>query len=296
MKRGLYISIILLLATTGFAQRTNWQKALSCYQQDSLVCAAEYIDASIEDSSESKDAYAWHIRGFVYKSIFDNSKNPDKRSSARAIAIESFDKSLELDTIGDLSRNNKQGIKTLGVSFYNDGVRKLNRFNVQGALQDLDKHNITMRLVEPGYYNKEREFAIKKTSGIIYMDRYNDNKEENEIYFKKATEMFNEVLEIDSNDFLANLNSGVLYHNLAVDLLVKTKPELSILEVMELQEKHVNNMQRSLAYMTKAYTLKPNHPGVIRALAGAYYALHETEKYEFYNQKLLKLEGSHGNE
>ena len=50
------------------------------------------------------------------------------------------------------------------------------------------------------------------------MDRYNDNKEENEIYFKKATEMFNEVLEIDSNDFLANLNSGVLYHNLAVDL------------------------------------------------------------------------------
>jgi len=267
-----------------------------CYQEDSLDCAAMSIDLAILDSNESEISYTWHIRGFIYMAIFKKTSVKQERSSSRSKAIEAFAKSLDLDEVGEFKDNNTKAIEALGVSFYNDGIRHLNRFNAEAAIGSLEKHNITMRLVDPGYFNKERETAIKRKSAIIYMDRYNDNREENIQYFDMSIEIWNEVLEIDSNDFIANLNSGVLYHNLAVDLLLETKPELTILEVMQLQESHVNNMQRSLKYMTKAYSIKPNHPGVIRALAGAYYSLHETEKYEFYNQKLLKLEGSHGNE
>jgi len=267
-----------------------------CYQEDSLDCAAKSIDLAILDSNENEAPYTWHIRGFIYKAIFKKTRTDSERSAARSQAIEAFAKSLEMDSIGEFKDNNTKAIESLGVSFYNDGIRHLSRFNVEAANQSLEKHNITMRLVDPSYFNEEREKAIKLKSAIIYMARYNDNRDENQQYFGKSTEIFNEVLEMDSNNFIANLNSGVLYHNLAVDLLLETKPELTILEVMQLQERHVNNMQRSLKYMTKAYSIKPNHPGVIRALAGAYYSLHETEKYEFYNQKLLKLEGSHGNE
>ena len=296
MRKGLYISLILMATTTCFAQRTNWQQALMCYQEDSLDCAAKSIDLAILDSNENEAPYTWHIRGFIYKAIFKKTRTDSERSAARSQAIEAFAKSLEMDSIGEFKDNNTKAIESLGVSFYNDGIRHLSRFNVEAANQSLEKHNTTMRLVDPSYFNEEREKAIKLKSAIIYMARYNDNRDENQQYFGKSTEIFNEVLEMDSNNFIANLNSGVLYHNLAVDLLLETKPELTILEVMQLQERHVNNMQRSLKYMTKAYSIKPNHPGVIRALAGAYYSLHETEKYEFYNQKLLKLEGSHGNE
>jgi len=267
-----------------------------CYQEDSLDCAAMSIDLAILDSNENKAAYTWHIRGFIYKAIFKKTSAKRERSPARSKAIEAFAKSLDLDEAGEFKDNNMKAIEMLGVSFYNDGIRHLNRFNVEAANQSLEKHNITMRLVDPSYFNEEREKAIKLKSAIIYMARYNDNRDENQQYFDKSVEIFNEVLEMDSNNFIANLNSGVLYHNLAVDLLLETKPELTILEVMQLQERHVNNMQRSLKYMTKAYSINANHPGVIRALAGAYYSLHETDKYEFYNQKLLKLEGSDGNE
>jgi hypothetical protein len=267
-----------------------------CYQEDSLDCAAMSIDLAILDSNENESSYTWHIRGFIYKAIFKKTRTESERSAARSQAIEAFAKSLELDTVGEFKENNTKAIESLGVSFYNDGIRHLNRFNVEAANQSLEKHNITMRRVDPSYFNEEREKAIKLKSAIIYMARYNDNRDENQQYFSLSVEIFNEVLEMDSNNFVANLNSGVLYHNLAVDLLLETKPELTILEVMQLQESHVNNMQRSLKYMKKAYSINPNHPGVIRALAGAYYSLHETEKYEFYNQKLLKLEGSDGNE
>jgi hypothetical protein len=296
MRKGLYILLILMATTTCVAQRTNWQQALMCYQEDSLDCAAMSIDLAILDSNENESSYTWHIRGFIYKAIFKKTRTESERSAARSQAIEAFAKSLELDTVGEFKENNTKAIESLGVSFYNDGIRHLNRFNVEAANQSLEKHNITMRRVDPSYFNEEREKAIKLKSAIIYMARYNDNRDENQQYFSLSVEIFNEVLEMDSNNFVANLNSGVLYHNLAVDLLLETKPELTILEVMQLQESHVNNMQRSLKYMKKAYSINPNHPGVIRALAGAYYSLHETEKYEFYNQKLLKLEGSDGNE
>jgi regulator of RNase E activity RraB len=296
MLRLIYISVLVVIVSTSFGQRKHWQNALACYQEDSLGCAQKEIDLAIQADSEKSLPYTWHLRAFIYRAVYKKLDKEAPNSSARPIAIEAFRRSFELDTVEEFKKNNTKGIEALAISFYNDGIRYLNKYQVEDAINSLEKHNITMRLVKPTYYNKEREIAIKRKAAVIQMDRYNDNKSANENSFGRAIEYFNDVLELDSNDFNANLNSGVLYHNMAVDLLMETKPELTILEVMELQEKHVDNMQRSLVYMTKAYNINPNHPGVIRALAGAYFSLHNEEKFEFYNQKLLKLEGSHPNE
>lgn len=296
MLRLVYIAILVMLVSTSFGQRKYWQNALACYQEDSLECAQREIDLAITDAEEKELPYTWHLRAFIYRAIYKKVDKENPKSTARPIAIEAFQKSIELDKVEEFKKNNSKGIEALAISFYNDGIRYLNKYEVEEAINSLEKHNITMRMVKPDYFNKEREIAIKRKSAVIHMDRYNDDKNGSSGSFDRAIEYFNDVLELDSNDFNANLNSGVLYHNKAVDLLMETKPELTILEVMELQEKHVDNMQRSLVYMTKAYTINPNHPGVIRALAGAYFSLHDEEKFEFYNQKLLKLEGSHGDE
>jgi len=293
MLRVVYISILVLLVSTSFGQRNHWQNALACYQEDSLVCAQTEIDAAVADSAEGLLPYTWHLRAFIYRAVYKQIDKEDPTSSARAKSIESFKKSLELDKVEEFKSNNIKGVQALAISFFNDGIRYLNVFKPDEAISSLEKHNITMRMVKPAYFNKERETTIKRKAGVIHMDRYNDDKEGNRVSFDRAIEFFNDVLDLDSNDFIANLNSGVLYHNLAVDLLMETKPELSLMEVMELQEKHVNNMQKSLVFMTKANSISPNHPGVIRALAGAYFSLHDEKKFEYYNQKLLKLEGSH---
>ena len=293
MLRLFYISVFVITTSSSWAQFTHWQKALACYQEDSLICAQNEIDSAVADKFEQENPYTWHLRAFIYRALYKTVDEKRPNSTARATAIEAFKKSIELDTTDEFKSNNTKGIKALAISFYNDGIRYLNNYQPEEGINALEKHNVTMRLVEPNYFNQEREMAIKRKAAVIHMDRYNDDKKGNGKSFDQAIEYFNEVLEIDSNDFNANLNSGVLYHNMAVDILMETKPELTLLEVMELQEKHVDNMQQSLAYMTKAYNINPNHPGVVRALAGAYFSLHEEEKFEFYNQKLLKLEGSH---
>ncbi len=292
MLRLINISILVLLMGTSFAQQEYWRSALMCYQEDSLECASKEIDLAIVDAQEKELAYTWHLRAFIYRAIYKKTDKEDPKSSARATAIAAFQRSLELDQTGDLKANNVKGIEALGISFYNDAIRYLNNYDVEDAIDSYEKHVITMRLADKSYFNKEREMAIKRKAAVIHMDMYNDDKKKNKESFDRAIEYFNDVLELDSNDFNANLNTGVLYHNLAVDLLMETDPELTLDKVMELQQRHVDNMQQSLRYMKTAHGLNPNHPGVIRALAGAYFSLHDQENFEYYNKRLQELEGS----
>lgn len=282
--------------STATAQRANWKEALECYQEDSLTCAAEKIDLAIQDTNEAKSSYTWHLRAFIYRDIFKKSTSQTDRELARKKSVEAFTTSLSLDKTGELKTNNIKGLEFIATRLYNDGVSHLKKFEVDQGLECLEQHNSTLRLIDVNYFIEDREKSIKRAAAMILTDRYNDDNEGNRDAFEKALECFNDVLELDSNDFNSNLNVGVMYHNKAIKLLTDTRLDLSLMEVMKLQQDHVFYMQKSLTYMTKAYQSNENHPGIIRALAGAYYSLHDDEKHEYYNQKLIKLEGPESTE
>lgn len=298
MKQFLHIAFLLVVASNVAAQRTHWEQAVLCYQEDSLICASEKIDLAIKDSNEVKDPYTWHVRAFIYREIAKRSSDESEKNLAREKSVEAFTKSLALDELDEqkLKANNIKGLEAIATGLYNEGVTWLQRFEVEKGIEFLEKHNKTLRIIDDNYFIVEREVSIKRAAAAILTDRYNDDNEGNSDAFDKAIEYYNDILEVDSNDFKTNLNIGVLYHNKGINLLTGTRLDLTLPEIMQLQKDHVFYMQKSLKYMTKAYQTNENHPGVIRALAGAYYSLHDDEKHEFYNQKLIKLEGTEGND
>lgn len=298
MNQIIYIAFFLIAASTITAQQTNWEQAVLCYQKDSLICASEKIDLAIKDSNEVKDPYTWHVRAFIYREIYKTSSNEQEKNLAREKSVEAFSMSLSLDKEDEqkLKTNNIKGLESIATGLYNEGVNCLQIFEVEKGMEFFEKHNKTLKLIDENYVIQEREISIKKAAAAILTDRYNDDNEGNSDAFNKAIEYYNDILKIDSNDFKTNLNIGVLYHNKGINLLTGTRLDLTLPEIMKLQKNHVFYMQKSLQYMTKAYQTDKNHPGVIRALAGAYYSLHDDEKHEFYNQKLIKLEGTEGAE
>lgn len=290
MQRVIYILIFVLsFSSASFAQLKDWQKAQQCYQDDSLVCAQTHIDAAITNDAEKELAYTWHLRGYIYKAIYK--KNRTVSSKYREVAIEAYKTSLALDSIGEFNANNTSAIRSMAATYYNDCVGQLNNFNVEEADRLLSLHNETMNIVEPGYYSLERELPIYRRAGTVYMDKYQDDKKANIAYFDKAVETFDKVLNLDSTDFKSNLNAGVLYHNRGVEMLMEINGDIDFMEMIEREEQALDYMTRALSYMRKAYQLSPDHPGVIRGLAGIYYILHNEEKFAFFNEKLLKLEG-----
>lgn len=292
MQRAIYILMLVLsFSSLSFGQQKNWQRAQECYQEDSLDCAREAIDLAIADQEEAQMAYTWYLRGYIYKGIFQKKEKTNRQSTNRAIAIEAYAKSIELDSTNEFSGNSKQAIKSLAATYYNHSVESLNNFLVEESLELLKKYNSTMNIIQPGFYSVERELPIYKRIGTIFMDKYQDDKTVNKEYFGKAIETFNYVLKLDSTDFKSNLNAGVLYHNEGVELLMSINGDMDFPEVIDIEERHIGNMERALHYMKTAYNLKPDHPGVIRALAGIYYTLHDEEKFALFNEKLLKLEG-----
>ena len=289
MKQFLHIAFLLVVASNVTAQRTHWEQAVLCYQEDSLICASEKIDLAIKDSNEVKDPYTWHVRAFIYREISKRSSDENEKNLARDKSVEAFTKSLSLDKLDEqkLKTNNIKGLEAIATGLYNEGVTWLQRFEVEKGIEFLEKHNKTLRIIDDNYFIVEREVSIKRAAAAILTDRYNDDNEGNSDAFDKAIEYYNDILAVDSNDFKTNLNIGVLYHNKGINLLTGTRLDLTLPEIMQLQKDHVFYMQKSLQYMTKAYQTNENHPGVIQALAGAYYSLHDDEKHEFYNQKLI---------
>lgn len=272
------------------AQSINRQKALQAYQNDSLAQAVEYIESAIADEIEGVHPYTWHVRGFIYKGVFQKTDDENPDSKARAEAIMSFNKSMELDTIEEFKDNNKSAIRYFASTYYNDGVKSFDIPDVEKALGFLEKHNLTMRMVQPNYYSKDRELQMYKQAGLVYMKIFEKDKIENDAYFQKAIDKYETAITLDSNDFNSLLNCGVLYHNRGVDVLLNASGELSLEDILALDELHINLMEKSKNFMRRAYNINPNHPGVIRALAGIYYSIHNQEQYEFFNKKLLTLE------
>lgn len=293
MLKGLKILLLLLclgMASESFAQVQLWQKAQIRFQEDSLLQAKELIDQSVESSREQNEPFPWYLRGHVYLKLLKTDQAPDVDAYRKAV-VESFKQSIKLDSLQEFKSRSQSGIKSIAIMYYNQCVTELGKMKTDNAEPLLEKYNETMRVLNPTFYSPKNELPIYQRLGVIYMERYEFDTEANQNYFDKALHAFEKVLEIDSNDFSSNLNSGVLYHNKGVALLMKINGDLSFAEVMDIEEQHINNMERAKAFMEKAYSLRKNHAGVIRGLAGIYYTLHNEEKFAYFNEKLLKLEG-----
>src|ERR1051326_1799676 len=149
MKRSIHIVILFVLLMAGgklFAQADSVAKAVLLLQNQNMPAdvrvkqALEIIDRAIKNPQSAKNAYAWYVRGYVYKEWYKTFESSNKKSKTRNDAVTYLKKALELDSTKEYSANIKQTIKYIGSTFYNDAVSSLDETNYSIAIDAYTKY------------------------------------------------------------------------------------------------------------------------------------------------------------
>lgn len=71
LKRIVLWMFLLAIVTTSYSQQSKVNAAYTFLQNSQLDSAKVYIDAAVFHPETSNDGQAWYLRGFVYKSIYN---------------------------------------------------------------------------------------------------------------------------------------------------------------------------------------------------------------------------------
>lgn len=273
------------------AQQEKMSQAINFLQKGNLDSAKIYIDAVVLHPSTANNFEAWHIKGFIYKTIYKDKEKSNKQSPARIISIESLKKSLALDLEKKVYNDNIQGVKYLISTLYNDAGASLDPVDYEVAVINFEKYKQYFPIVDQSSENlKQKEIEFNLAIATVYTQIYRSKKIKDVKFFNLSKAAFNNVLSIDPNNISANYNMGLLYYNQAVDLILDTDSGIDIVALNEIQDNSIILFKQSLPFMEKVYELNPNHKENLLGLSGIYFGLNDKEKSDEFQKLSDKIE------
>jgi tetratricopeptide (TPR) repeat protein len=284
----------MLLQSSVFGQFNKYcnytQVAVEKYGEKNVELARQYIDSALLMCPDlAKDAYSYHVKGFIYYELFKTKEIDDLNSKYREVALTAFVKSNALDDKGEFKKNNLVSIRNIGKYYQKNCVDLLKVRKVDEALAFNVKFKEVMSLAGANDDLTKWDVSLNNSIGDIYWDMYQENMQINEAYFEKAIEQFNKVISIDSLDHHSVYTIGVMYYNRGFQYILDLSDDADLLEVLDAQEKQVEYGLKSLPYLKRAYALKPKNKETINGLSAIYYMLQEKEKHQFYQNLLNQL-------
>lgn len=284
------VALLLLLVGTAFGQRDKLTKALRYYQAGNLDTARMLIDSASMHSETARDASTWYYRGYIYKDLYNQREKADKQSPFRMEAVRSFQKQMELDTAKTLRDNVMKNINYVATTIYNDAATSINITEYPIAISNFNKYKEIIRGIDSTRNFNDLEIQLHSALGSIYMQIYENDREKNKAFFDKSRNSFLFVLELDSNNYTANYNMGILYYNEAVNIIKGLDYDLDLITLELIQEETVDLFKKALPYMLKARDLNPKRKETLIGLSGIYFSLNELEKSEEVENEIKLLE------
>ena len=290
IKRAIILSFLLLLAVTSNAQQSQVNAAYTFLQQGKLDSAKAAIDAAVVHPETQLDGQTWYVRGFVYKTIYNQNEKANKESKTRIEALISFKKSLSIDTTKENVQENIKNIKYLATTLYNDAAASLDTIDYKIAVRNFDIFREYYLLVNPSKENfKQKEIDFASAIATVYTRIYEGDRKGKVDFLNLAKAEYNKALLLDPNNINANYNMGILYYNQAVNLINQSDYDLDIVALNDVQDNSINLFKSSLPFMEKAYSLNPNRRETLLGLSGIYFSLNEKEKSNEFKQKLEQI-------
>lgn len=289
-KRTTIFGLLLFLAVSLNAQQSRVTDAYTFLQQGKLDSAKATIDVAILHSETQSDGQAWYVRGFIYKTIYNQSEKSNKQSSSRIEGLISFKKSLTIDTTQENVTENIKNIKYLATTLYNDAAASLDTIDYKIAVNNFDIFREYYLLVDPSAENfKQKEIDFANAMATVYTRIYEADRKGKTDFLNYAKASYNKALSFDPNNINANYNMGILYYNQAVNLINQSDYDLDIVALNDVQDNSINLFKQSLPFMEKAYALDPNKKETLLGLSGIYFSLNEKEKSNEFKQKLEQI-------
>ncbi len=291
---SLAVSLIMVFAAGMLtAQPDQTLQAYRAYQRQNYELAAELINEAISIEAGKNDAMTWHIRGFIYKDIFNNVDQKEHNAESRQTAIDAFVKALEYDQSGEFRENNIKSLRYLGSSLYNDAVLIMRNLDT-GTIDDSEKfykrYKKVMSAVDESFDTKERDVNYYKALATCYRKIYEENRIQNQKFLEKALAKYDYVLEIDPDNYGANYNTAINLYNEGAYGIEQIDAEAQIPLIVKVQAVSVERFREALPYMLKAYELDPTRRETLIALRGIYLSLNNNEEANKYKDLLEKTQ------
>ncbi len=288
MKKGKHIILFFLLLLAGkntFAQFALVEKAMSLYSDKKLDSALIIINKTIKSSETSKNYQAWMMRGFIYKEFYKTTQTTNITSAYRDSAAVSLIECLQLDIQNKNSQKNNvlQSLKYLASTYHNDINKSLDTNGYKQALINSDKHRAIMKLIDPAFNENKYNYDVYSTVGSMFEKWYETTT--SKTLLDLAKNYLLKAYAINNNTDFINKNLGVLYYNQAVDIIKKMDYDVPLDQLPIYQDNSVKLGKQALPYLLKASQINPTDKAVVEGLAGIYYLLNETDKYNEYKKR-----------
>ncbi|MDC1221237.1 tetratricopeptide repeat protein [Salibacteraceae bacterium] len=293
----LLVPILVLLLTIPIGLRAQLDPvslALRAYQSKDYTKAQELIDIAITDEKYNTTARTWCFRGYIYKDLYKGDRLSPESREQRTNAIESFQKTMEIDTEKEFDNDCIQSLKFLGSTLFNDAATALDKSEFESAQSYYDEYKSLTLVTNPNmdFSARDVEFKLYKASKLSVIYERAEPEADLEAVGAGIIELYKEVIEIDSNNVSANYNLGIHYYNQGVNMIDNTDYEFPFDELFLVQERVMKLFSMALPYMLKAYKLDPSRTTTLQGLSGIYFGLNDIEKSEFYQQKLDEIQSN----
>ncbi len=294
------VTLWILFLVTGinaYAQMDSVSKAVDILQSQELSQelrvkqALEIIDKAIVNPEASSNAYAWYVRGYVYKEMYKTFESANKKSKTRLDAVSFLKKSITLDSTKEYLDNTRQTLKYLGSTFYNDASSTLDTMNYPIAIESYENFKLCMLAAEPAYNLKIREIEFQNALATVYEKKFRENVKTNIAFYTKTEELYKKVISIDTNNYNANYDLSMMYYNYGVDIIKNMSVEIDIFYIDNIQEDARVQFKKALPYALKAYALNPTRIEILSELEGIYFSLYEfdlSNKFKLLREQLEK--------
>lgn len=220
-----------------------------------------------------------------------NTQNPYSYSDT---AIADLFKSIAIDSSAANKKNCGGTIKFLAGKNYTHAATLMDSLHYATSVMFFRKYIQTMKRLDPSINMSATEISYNRALGEVYSDLFFNSKSEKDRKWllDSSKKAYNTVLSINPNDVSANYNLAILYYNQAVYIINNMDYDVADLrDINAKQDTSIGLAKQSLPYMEKTYKLDPKKKDAIKGLKGIYYLLHDTQKFEEYDQKLRDLEG-----
>ncbi len=274
----------ILLHNIVVAQDYKVQQAYDCVKNGKLDSAKYYIEVSIKDEIAKNDFQTWYIRGFIYKELYKQKELDNINSNARKIAVESFNKSIELDKEKAQYESSVQNLKYLGSKYYNDAKKSIDSINYEISIDCFKNYISISKSLDPNFDEKTKSIDYYLALSYYFQEIFESKNSVKSL--DKTKEYLNKALEINSNSIMANKNMAVLYYNMGVNIIKKMDYDVDLEELYKLQEEATKLFKHAEPFMTKAYNLSPGDKTILEGMQGIYYQLNDSEKSNEFKKKL----------
>lgn len=293
IKYGLCLAMFLF--TTGISaqkQLVLTNEATARYEAGDLMAARSSILEALASPQEKNEPYTWFVKGFIFKEIFKEIEKGNPFSENREIAVDAILRSMQLDTSDKYIVNNKNALKYLALTYYNDAVlltRSLDETNMEYPLNFYERYKELYAYIDADKVYVSQDVEFFKNMGRACRQLYERSDGENMAYFDQMLEYYNRALAIAPNDFQTNYNLGVNYYNRGVYKIRKIDHNTEIFELIRIQDECIALFKEALPFMLSAHENDPEHGDTLKGLMAIYRSLSDQVQALAYQEELEQL-------